>query len=477
MKKQWMATAALGLTLVAGACSDELNDDGVLARVGNYALTVDQAVGLLADEERLAADAGVVESLAELWLDYTLLAEAAVEDSTFSNLDLQPLVEQQLAQRMVFQLRDSVIQVDTFVTDEELRLRYEAEAPAVEVRARHIMLRLPIQSTQAQFDSVQAQLEAIRVRALGGEAFETLALQFSQDPGTSRNGGDLGFFQRGEMVAPFEEATLALQPGEMSDVVETPMGLHLIRLDERRVRGFEEAAPVYRRQVQSRMVQEAESLYVAAIISQVEPVPTEGALEVVREIASNPGATLSGRAERRALIEWETGDVTVGDIREFLQLEAPLLRDQLVTGTDEEVEDFLQSVARRDLLVRAAESEGLRPPADSIQGLVEEARTQLKAAARVLGLFDLDQAPGEAVEIAVSRAVQEALLDNLSGATQIVPLGIVSFQLRDGRSTAVLEEGVGAVIVDVAQIRAARSLSPVEQTLDSAIASADTVGG
>jgi hypothetical protein len=278
------------------------------------------------------------------------------------------------------------------------------------------------------------------------------------------------------MVAPFEEATLALQPGEISDVVETPMGLHLIRLEERRVRGFEEAAPVYRRQVQARMVQEAESLYVAAIISRVEPVPTEGAIEVVREIAANPGATLSGRAERRTLVEWETGDLTVSDIREFLQLEQPQLRAQLVAGTDEEVEGFLESVARRDLLVRAAASEGLRPPADSIQGLVEEARTQLKAAARVLGLLDLDQAPGEAVEIAISRAVQEALLDNLSGATQIVPLGIVSFQLRAGRATAVLEKGIGAVIIDVAQIRAARSLSPVEQTIDSAVASADAVG-
>jgi hypothetical protein len=176
------------------------------------------------------------------------------------------------------------------------------------------------------------------------------------------------------------------------------------------------------------------------------------------------------------LVEWETGDLTVSDIREFLQLEQPQLREQLVTSTDEEVEGFLESVARRDLLVRAAASEGLRPPADSIQGLVEEARTQLKAAARVLGLLELDQAPGEAVEIAISRAVQEALLDNLSGATQIVPLGIVSFQLRAGRATAVLEEGIGAVIIDVAQIRAARSLSPVEQTIDSAVAPADAVG-
>jgi len=475
MNRKWMAGMALGLIVGAGACVSEASDDGVVARVGDYEFMVDQAVELLVDQEGLAADAGVVEALAELWIDYTLLAESAARDSTFDGLNLEPLVQQQLAQMLVFQLRDSVIQVDTFVTDEELRTMYEAEAPAVELRARHIMLQLPIQSTQVQRDSVRAQLEALRRRIVAGEAFETLAGQFSQDPGTARVGGDLGFFERGDMVAPFEEATLALQPGEVSGVVETPMGLHLIRLDERRVRGFEEAAPIFRRQVQSRMVQEAESLYVAALIERVDPQVTEGALAVVREMATNPGATLSSRAERRALVEWESGELSVHDVRELLQLEAPQLRDQLAVGTDEEIDGFLISIARRDLLVRAAESEGLRPSADSVQALVEVARTQLQTAARTLGLYALDQAPGEDLEIAVARAVEEALRDNLTGATQVVPLGIVSFQLRERRSTTVLGTGVGEVIVAVAQIRTARALSPIEQTIDSAIASADTV--
>ncbi|HCW77562.1 MAG TPA: hypothetical protein DG084_00475, partial [Gemmatimonadetes bacterium] len=96
---------------------------------------------LLVDEERLAADAGVVKAVAELWLNYTLLAEATATDSTFSMLDFEPLVMRQAQQVMVFQLRDSVIQVDTFMTEEELRQRYETEEPALEIRARHIMFQ------------------------------------------------------------------------------------------------------------------------------------------------------------------------------------------------------------------------------------------------------------------------------------------------------------------------------------------------
>jgi parvulin-like peptidyl-prolyl isomerase len=472
MNRMKNGALALGL-LIASGCGGEASEEGLLARVDGYRLTVDDAVDLLVDQEALAADAGVVGSLADLWIDYILLAEAVAEDSTFSDLNLDPLIEQQLGQVMVFQLRDSVIQVDTFVTDDELRAMYESDAPAVEVRARHIMFQLPVQATPAQVDSVRARLEAIRQRAAGGEDFAALARQFSQDPGSARSGGDLGYFRRGDMVAPFEAAALALEPGEISEVVTTPMGLHIIRLEDRRVPGFDDIARGYRQQVQARMVQVAESSYVAALVDRAVPVIAEGSYDVVRDIARNPGSSIAGRAERRPLIEWERGELTVRDVRETLQLGSPQLRNQVAGSGDEEMEDFLMSLARSELLVRAAEEEGLRPAGDSVGVLVEVARSQLRTAARVLGLTDLDRAPGEALEVAVARAVEAALVDNLSGATTVVPLGIVSFQLRSRRSTQISDQGIGEVILQVAQIRAARSLSPVEQTIDSAIGSAD----
>lgn len=466
------ALAGVALVALATACGDAASDEGIVARVDDYRLTVDDAVELLVDEERLAADVGVVESLAELWIDYTLLAEAAAEDTTFSDLDVEPLVLRQIGQMMVFQLRDSVIQVDTFVTDDELRSMYETESPEVQLRASHIMLEVPAGASPAARDSVVAALRALRQRVVEGADFDALARQFSQDPGTARMGGDLGYFTRGDMVAPFEEAALALEPGEVSDVVQTPMGLHIIRLDERRVRQFDEVAVGYRREVQRRMVQEAESVFVGGLVDRAAPEITEGAAEIVREMAAAPGSGLTGRATRRPLVEWEGGSISVGEFQELLRLENAILRNQLEQATDEVVEDFLLGLVRRDLLIEQAEAAGLRPVRDSIDSLVDDARVQLRSAARTLGLLDLDQAPGEDLEIAIQRAVMEALADNLSGATRIVPLGLVSFQLREGRSAAILEEGMGQVIVDVAQIRAARALSPAEQGMPSS----DTIG-
>ncbi len=474
--KRLFSLGFAALTVTMSACADDVDETGLVARAGDYTLTVDDAVDLLVDQEGLASNATVLTSLGELWIDYVLLAEAVAVDSTLSELDFGPIVMQQLGQQMVFQLRDSVIQVDTFVTEVELRERYEASSPSAEVRARHLMLQPPVQATQAQVDSVRALLSSYRDRIVGGASFEALARQFSQDPGSAASGGDLGYFQRGQMVAPFEEAAFALQPGELSDVVTTPMGLHLIEVVDRRVPAFEDVALSFRRQEQARMVQAAESTYVASLIETSNPVVVDDAYDIVRDVARTPGARLAGRAERRNVIEWGSGGVTVRGLREALQLGSPQLRAQVAEGTDEQTEEFLQSLARRDLLVAAAEREGLRPAGDSIAALENEARRQLVAATRVLGLTDLDRAPGEALEVAVARAAEEAIVDNMNGATSVLTLGIIGFQLREGRSTAVFEAGVGQAILEVANVRANRALSPMEQTVDSAIAAADTTG-
>ena len=234
-KKLGMAAALVGLALVA-ACAKDEPTEGLVARAGDYRLTVDDAVELLVDQENLPNDVEVVRALAELWADYALLAAEAAEDSTLAGLDLEPLVRQQLDQEMIFQLRDSVIEVDTLISDADLLAAYQREAPDSRLRASHILMTFPGDATAAQRDSVRAAVEGVRARALAGESFAALARQFSQDPGTAQLGGSLGDFGRGDMVKPFEDAAFALQPGGISEVVETPYGLHVIRLEGRRPR-------------------------------------------------------------------------------------------------------------------------------------------------------------------------------------------------------------------------------------------------
>ncbi len=79
-----------------------------------------------------------------------------------------------------------------------------------------------------------AKIKALRERVLNGEDFATLAKQYSDDPGSAARGGDLGFMSRGEFVKEFEETAFNLKPGEVSDIVQTEFGYHIIKLEERR---------------------------------------------------------------------------------------------------------------------------------------------------------------------------------------------------------------------------------------------------
>ena len=88
--------------------------------------------------------------------------------------------------------------------------------------------------TEAERDRVRGELAELRERVLKGANFSMLARLYSQDPGSAPKGGELGFFGRGRMVAEFEAAAFALKPGEVSPIIETEYGFHIIQLIERR---------------------------------------------------------------------------------------------------------------------------------------------------------------------------------------------------------------------------------------------------
>jgi len=101
------------------------------------------------------------------------------------------------------------------------------------IRARHILIKVEPGSSDEARENALELLQGIKQEIDAGAGFESLAREKSQGP-SAANGGDLGYFGRGQMVAPFENAAFELAPGEVSGIVETRFGFHLIQLVDRK---------------------------------------------------------------------------------------------------------------------------------------------------------------------------------------------------------------------------------------------------
>ena len=162
--------------------------------------------------------------LLQFVIENELMAEAATKDG----LDSGPAFEERLKYHRRRTLRDAYFDksVRLAVSEDEAKKLYDSKVAAMkpeeEIHARHILV------------STEPEAKEIIERLNKGEDFATLAKEKSKDP--SAEGGDLGFFTRGQMLKPFEDAAFALEVGKISAPVQTQFGWHVIKVDEKRTR-------------------------------------------------------------------------------------------------------------------------------------------------------------------------------------------------------------------------------------------------
>ena len=101
------------------------------------------------------------------------------------------------------------------------------------VRASHILISVAQNADAAGKAQAKEKAQSILKQLKSGKDFATLAREHSQDPGSAAQGGDLGFFQQGQMVGPFNDVAFTLKPGTTSDIVETQFGYHIIKVAEK----------------------------------------------------------------------------------------------------------------------------------------------------------------------------------------------------------------------------------------------------
>jgi peptidyl-prolyl cis-trans isomerase D len=123
------------------------------------------------------------------------------------------------------------------VSSEQVQQYYQAHQKDFQVpegaKVRHILIKVPAGADAKTDAAAKAKAEALLKEIKGGADFATLAKANSDDPGSKAQGGDLGMIQRGVTVPEFEKAAFSLQPGQVSDLVKTQFGYHIIKVEEK----------------------------------------------------------------------------------------------------------------------------------------------------------------------------------------------------------------------------------------------------
>jgi len=434
------------LMLATTACGDET----IVATAAGSTLSVDDLATLLEAGEVIGPGSrSATLEMANLWVDYTLLATAMSEDPTLTHLDMEPVVDQLVEQQMVAEFRTTRLQLDTVLTGAELQAAYDRDGQESEVRIHHLVRTWPAGASPAQREAVRALVRALRERIVEGESFGDIAQEFSQDE-YAPLGGDTGYFPRGQMIDLVDQAAFALPTGELSQPIESAAGVHLIRVEGRRTPSLS----VFRERLQAQRLAAALGQYVVTLEAMASPEASADAFDIIREIAADPRTTLEGIPDDRSIVEYRDGTLTVAEARRFLHARTGRIRAQLAAAGEDDLRGrVLRPMLQGKLLRAAAESEGVSVPATRRESLAAEAREELADAAQQLGLVDFDSAgvgsdPTEAV-IGLLRTIAV-------GDREVLPLGIHSYVLSQAYSGGVNADGLEATARRIGAMRDAR---------------------
>ena len=229
MKLKMLFAGLLACASVSAQTDDPVimivNGEPVLRSEFEYSYNKNNSEGVI--------DKKNIDEYVDLFINYKLKVCAALD----AKYDTLQSFKDEFAQYRNQQVRPA------FVTDadveKEARKIYdqtvEQIGPDGLIQCAHILLRANQQAPQAEWDAAKVRIDSVYKALKDGADFAELAKKVSQDPGSARQGGLLPFVQHGQLVKEFEDAAYALQPGEMSGIVQSPYGYHIILMKERKM--------------------------------------------------------------------------------------------------------------------------------------------------------------------------------------------------------------------------------------------------
>lgn len=459
-----VATLALSLSGCKGLKEALTAHVDVVAKAGQQELTVNR-LGELMGKSRLQipVTAQNAQTIAQFWVDYHLLGMAAARGDTLGDDKILDEAGYGLLAGMRLQRYMQTV-AQGFKADSGSEAAYNRGAGDL-FAARHILFGTTPVMTPVQRDSVRRLAEQVRAQVTT-ENFAQMAGRYSTEPGAGERGGSLGIFQKGQMVPPFANAVAALQPGQISGLVQTDFGYHIVqRIPYEPVKEqFDQAYAQASRQA-------AESTYFARLEQQANVQVKSDAPGKVKDALKDQA---EHRGDKTVLASFNGGELTVARMLQWIDgaPQGAQIAQQIRGVPDSSVIDFVKAVSRNELLLREADKAGVKLTPEERTKFYADFRRFLREMWTELGvapasLADSAKTPAERERLAAARV--EAYLDRLvNGEAQPVAVPpIVSGVLAQRFDSKINQAGIERAVERGNEVRlasdSARGTGPATQ--------------
>jgi peptidyl-prolyl cis-trans isomerase D len=457
MTRHKLRASALIAVIALSACAglrDALTAHvDLVARAGSQELSVKRLAEMMAAAQ-VPPRKDVALAISNLWVNYQLLAQSAAKGDTFTDAAVDEAMWAQIAQVKSKKYYDVVAK--TFPRPDSSA--YEAKYNAGELlAARHILFMAntnpgPTQMKPAQVDSVRKEAEKV-LKMTNAANFADMAKKYSKD-GSAAQGGDLGVFPKGAMVPEFEKGVLALKPGQVSALVQSPFGFHIIMRET-----WPEARDKFTAEYAKTAQRGTDSVFMANLEKSANVEVKASVAKTVKSIAED----LDGfREDNTVVATSRSGNLTAGRMAKWIAaFPAQMrIREQIASAPDSAMPYFVKNVMRNEIILHAADSAKLgvdSADAAGIRGAFRSSLANTMGALRITAkdLADSAKTPAEKERLAASRV--ESYLDKLlKNQAQFVDVSEpVSLALRRKFDARVVQAGIDRAVAESEKMKAA----------------------
>ncbi len=448
--------ALVGLSACEGLKEAMTAHVDVVARAGSQELTVTRLAELVGPTDvPLQADA--IRTIAQLWVNYQLLGHASAHgDSLFSDADADAGMWSAIAQMRSRKLYDEISKGWAGAMDPATMEK--AYNDGVLLGASHVLLSKQPEGMSPEANAeVRKQAEALAAQLKNAslEQFAAVAKARTQDPGSKDRGGDYGVFAPGQMVAEFDNGIRSVPPGGVTGVVESQFGYHIIRRHT-----WAEIKDQFAQQYAQVAGQSAESTYFAGLEKSVNVQVRASAPKLVKAIAEDVDAF---RDDNTVIATARTGNLTAARMALWMAAfpAQTRMRQQVVSAPDSMIPVFVKDyVMRNELLLRAADSAGVKLDSADVKQIREAFRARVSQTMAQLGiapqmLADSAADVGARERLAATR-VDDYMSALVKNQVQYVDVAEqMALVLRGRYESRLVPAGVDRVLAEATKIRAA----------------------